>query len=78
MTDDIKITSFMVVFEDSLDKLIDKIKQEYKKPKGERNKENLKRMAREAKKLRKTVRQCKEKMGIEDIVCPNCGTEIRS
>lgn len=68
---DIKIKGFTSVFEQKLNKLINRIKNEYKKPKSERNKENLKRMAREAKDLRKLIKQCRSDK--EDICCPKCG-----
>lgn len=71
--DDVKITGFLGVFESKLERLIKKIRAEYDKPKQERNKQNLKALAREAKSLRKLVKKCKTK---ECICCPNCGHNI--
>ena len=65
-------TGFLPVFEQKLDKLISKIKEEYQKPKAERNKSNLKQLAQEAKKLRKLVKELQDEVGNE-VCCPNCG-----
>lgn len=72
---DAKITSFGSVFEQKLDKLIQRIKSEYKKPKSERNKENLKKFAKEAKEMRKLVKECKPDR--QNVCCPNCGHEFK-
>lgn len=77
-SEEIKITGFMSVFEQKLDKLIGKIKKEYEKPKKERDKESLKSLAQEAKHLRKLVRKCKEKEGIAICCCPKCGHEFET
>lgn len=70
----VKITGFTSVFEQKLERLIHRIKEEYKKPKDQRNKENLKRLAREAKDLRKLVKECKA--DLDCVCCPNCGHSI--
>ncbi len=67
-----KITGFLGVFEDRLDSLISKIKEEYKKPKAERNKVALKSLAKEAKNLRKLVNELQEDASTK-CQCPNCG-----
>ena len=70
------ITGFMTVFQGKLEKLIKKIEAEYEKPKKERNKEALKKLAREAKGLKKLVKQCREQEGIKSTCCPKCGCEF--
>ena len=70
------ITGFMTVFEGKLDKLIVRIKAEYEKPKSERNKEGLKKLAREAKDLRKLIKQCRTQEGSQSTCCPSCGCEF--
>lgn len=73
---EIKITGFLGVFEGRLDKLISKIKKEYEKPKSERNKENLKEFAREAKKLKKLVSSMQDEIA-QICTCPKCGHEFK-
>lgn len=67
-------TGMIPVFEEKLKKLIKKIEKQYELPKAERDKDFMKRMAREAKDLRKMLKGCQEEMGTK--CCPNCGTEI--
>lgn len=67
-------TGMMPVFEEKFKKLLKKIEQEYKKPKAERNKDFMKTAAKEAKALRKLLKECREEMGTQ--CCPNCGCEI--
>lgn len=67
-------TGMIPVFEDKLKRLIKKIEKEYEKPKAERNKNLMKNIAREAKGLRKMLKQCHEEMG--GNCCPNCGHKI--
>ena len=67
-------TGFIPVFEEKFKRYLKDIEKEYKKPKSERNKENMKRLSQEAKKLRKIFKQCKEEMGVK--CCPNCGCEL--
>jgi len=67
-------TGMMPVFEEKFKKLLKKIEQEYEKPKAERNKDFLKKTAKEAKQLRKLLKECREQMGTH--CCPNCGCEI--
>lgn len=62
------------VFEDKLKRLIKKIENEYEKPKAERNKNMLKVVAKEAKALRKMLKECRKEMG--DNCCPNCGVNL--
>lgn len=67
-------TGMIPVFEEKFKKLLKKIEREYEKPKSERNKDFLKRTAREAKDLRKLLKQCKEEMG--SACCPHCGEHL--
>ena len=77
MSKKVKVTGFLSVFEDKLDKLITKIKKEYDKPKSERNKENLKILAKEAKRLRKLVNDMNDDIDSQ-CTCPNCGHKFKS
>jgi hypothetical protein len=71
----VKTTAFASVFQQKLDKLIDRIKTEYKKPKAERDKASLKRMAKEAKELRDLLKECNVTM--KEVECPKCGHEFK-
>lgn len=73
----VKVTGFLSVFESKLDRLIEKIKDEYQKPKAERDKTSLKSMAKEAKKLRKLVKEMQETTSVK-TTCPNCGHKFKS
>lgn len=68
------ITGFIPVFEERFKKLLKTIEKEYEKPKGERNRENMKRLSKEAKSLRQLFKECKEEMG--NNCCPHCGKEL--
>lgn len=67
-------TGMIPVFEEKLKKLIKKIEKEYELPKAERNKDFMKRMAKEAKSLKKMLKECQEEMG--GNCCPHCGEKI--
>ena len=67
-------TGMIPVFEEKLKKLLKKIEKEYDKPKADRNKDFLKRLAQEAKSLRKMLKQCKDEMGGQ--CCPHCGENL--
>jgi hypothetical protein len=67
-------TGMIPVFEEKLKKLIKKIEMEYDKPKNDRNKDFMKRVAKEAKGLKKLLKDCHEEMGGK--CCPNCGEKI--
>jgi hypothetical protein len=67
-------TGFIPVFEQKFKKLLKNIEQEYAKPKKDRNKDFLKSMSKEAKGLRKLLRDCKAEMGGK--CCPNCGHDM--
>lgn len=67
-------TGMIPVFEEKLKKLIKKIEQEYELPKAERNKNFMKRMAKEAKALKKMLKDCQQEMG--GNCCPHCGEKI--
>lgn len=62
------------LFEEKLKKLLKKIENEYEKPKSERNKDNMKLFAKEAKALRKLLKECRKEIGSK--CCPNCGERI--
>jgi len=70
----IKSTAFIPVFEEKFKRYLKDIENEYKKPKAERNKGNMKKWSQEAKSLRKLFRECKEEMGGQ--CCPHCGKNI--
>jgi len=67
-------TGFIPVFEEKFKKLLKKIEKEYEKPKAARDKDFLKETSREAKKLRKLLKECREEMGSQ--CCPHCGEEL--
>lgn len=67
-------TGMIPVFEEKLKKLIKKIEKQYELPKAERDKDFMKRMAREAKDLRKMLKSCQEEMGGQ--CCPHCGEHL--
>lgn len=67
-------TAFIPVFEQKFKRLLKDIEKEYQKPKAERNKGWLKNMAKEARGLRKLLKQCREEMGTQ--CCPKCGHEL--
>jgi len=71
-----KITGFLGVFEDKLTRLIKKIKDEYDKPKADRNRANLKSFAREAKSLKKLVNELQEQT-VGTCKCPACGHNFK-
>lgn len=67
-------TGMIPVFEEKLKKLIKKIEKQYELPKADRDKDFMKRMAKEAKDLKKLLQQCHEEMGGQ--CCPHCGEKI--
>lgn len=67
-------TGMIPVFEEKFKKLLKNIEKEYEKPKAERNKDWLKNMAKEARALRKLLKECREEMGAQ--CCPKCGHEM--
>lgn len=70
----IKTTAFIPVFRDKLDKIRNQLKDEYKRARSERRKEAMKKLAREAKSLKKLVDQADDQKDI--ITCPNCGHKL--
>ena len=68
-----KITAYLPVFRNKLDKLRDYIKDEIKKPKKERSKESLKRFLAEAKELKQLVKELDKS---ESKKCPHCGEKL--
>lgn len=67
-------TGMVPVFEEKFKKLLKKIEKEYEKPKSERDKDFLKRLSKEAKSLRKILKDCREEMGGQ--CCPACGEKF--
>jgi uncharacterized protein (UPF0212 family) len=67
-------TGFIPVFEQKFRKLLKTIEKEYEKPKKDRNKDFLKALSKEAKSLRKILKECRADMGTK--CCPNCGHEV--
>lgn len=67
-------TGFLEVFEQKLKKLIARIEIELQKPKKERNKSFLKKSLKEAKTLKKLVKECRQQKG--EVCCPKCGHNI--
>jgi hypothetical protein len=64
------IPNFLDVFEKRVEAARQRIKEELKKDKKDRDKENLKLLLKEVKDIRKSVREAKK----EHIkVCPHCG-----
>ena len=67
-------TGMIPVFEEKFKKLLKKIQLEYEKPKAERDKDFLKSTAKEAKELKKLLKEYRQEMSTQ--CCPNCGHEI--
>lgn len=63
------ISAFAGVFEQRLERIKKDLKKEIEKSKGDRQKDRLKKLVREAKDLRNTIREIKPK-------CPHCGKDI--
>lgn len=63
------ITAFASVFEQRLERIKKDLNKEMEKAKGDRQKDRLKKLVKEAKELRNTVREIKPK-------CPHCGKDI--
>jgi len=64
-----KITAFVGVFEQRLNKLKDDLSKELSKAKSDRRKDRLKKLIRECKDMRELVKELKPK-------CPHCGGEL--
>ena len=69
------ITVYLGIFEEKLDKLKNKLKQEIEKPKEERSKKVLKQLVREARSLRNTVRNMRRENEMH-ITCPHCNKDF--
>lgn len=67
------LPTYLPVWENKLNKIIDLIKDEISKPKKERSKKKLKELVSEAKSLRKLVRDIKQTQGKN---CPHCGGHL--
>jgi len=63
--------NFVPVFESKVKKLYDKVVKELSIPKKERNKKRLKKMLREIKGMKKTIRSAKKVK-----TCPHCGQPL--
>lgn len=62
-------TAFLSVFQQRLEKDIESLRTEIKKPKKERNKDSLKRLVKDCKELKSIVYAMQE----DTKKCPNCG-----
>ncbi len=67
------IPNFLSVFEQKLEKLKDKIKEEIHKPKKERSKKVLKEFLHEAKDLKHLINSINEQY---EKRCPHCGGKL--
>lgn len=67
-------TGMIHVFEEKFKKLLKKIEKQYDLPKEKRDKDFMKRLSKEAKDLRKLLKECREEMGT--ACCPHCGEKI--
>lgn len=67
----IKTTAFIPVFRDKLDQLRNELKSEYKRARSERRREVMKRLAKEAKSLKKLIDEADAQVKTKN--CPNCG-----
>lgn len=74
-SEDIRVTAFMGVIQDKLTRQKAKIKKILDNPKSERNKERLKLLLKEAKRMKHLVKQ-HSKNGIE-FECPECKKRVR-
>lgn len=66
-----KVSAFVGVFEDKLERIRKKLKAELEKPKADRHKADLKRIIKEAKDLRNMVREIRQEHSLE-VKCPKC------
>ena len=71
-----KITAFLGVFEQKLERHRKRFRKELDKPKAERSKKILKDSISEAKKLRNMVREMKAEEAVL-VQCPKCNHEFR-
>jgi len=62
------VENYVPVFESKIKKLYDKVVKELSIPKKERNKKRLKKMLKEIKGIKKTIRSAKKIK-----TCPHCG-----
>jgi hypothetical protein len=67
------IPNYLDVFQNRLERLRTKIKEEYHKPKRERSKHNLKKFVREARELRDCIVEVREDHALK---CPHCHKKI--
>ena len=71
-----KITAFLGVFEQKLERHRRRLRKELNKPKAERSKKVLKDSIGEAKKLRNMVREMKAEESVP-VQCPKCNHEFK-
>lgn len=67
------ITGFIEIFEGRLNKMKLHLKQELTKAKGERDKQAIKRIVADARKLNRTL---KEMRNANTKLCPHCGEKL--
>ena len=73
MSDSTGITGFIEIFEGRLTKMKLHLKEELSKSKGDRNKNAIRRLLSDARKLNKTL---KEMRNTSARLCPHCGEKL--
>lgn len=73
MKEDVKmITAFLPVFQEKVDKMKKRLKNELEKAKSERQKETIQGLIKEIKRLQKTIKSASS----EENRCPHCGETL--
>ena len=67
------ITGFIEIFEGRLQKMKDHLKKELSKAKSDRSRSTIRRLAADAKKLNKTLKEMRHASAKR---CPHCGEKI--
>jgi rubrerythrin len=70
MSETKSLAGFLEVFEGRLNRMRDTLKKEFEKSKSDRSRATIKRITRDAKRLKKTLKQVKEE---HKKTCPHCG-----
>ena len=73
MSDNTGITGFIEIFEGRLDKMKLHLKEELSKAKHERDKQFIKRIVADARKLNKTLKEMRNATAKK---CPHCGEKL--
>lgn len=69
----IKVTGFLGIFEEKLNRQKKELAKELDLSKSDRRKEWMKRQIKESKKLRDLIKEMKNEM---DVKCPHCGETL--